>query len=102
MDALLLWRQERLKVVERQTPELLDAFALKTATTLAQLEAKADALAKTPFDIGQVTLGCMLSYLDLRFADLRWRDRRPGLAQWHAGFAQRPSAEATKPNPPPA
>ncbi|MEI9992659.1 MAG: glutathione S-transferase [Rhizomicrobium sp.] len=99
MDALILWRQERLKTLERQTPELLTAFALKVATALDQLEEQAEALAEAPFDIGSVTLGCMLSYIDFRFADLSWRSDRPLLAAWHEGFESRPSVRATRPDP---
>jgi glutathione S-transferase len=98
LDALLLWRQERLKSAERQTPELIDAFALKIKTALQQLESRAKWLASRPFDIGQVTLGCTFAYLDVRFDDLEWRAKRPGLAAWHAEFESRPSARATKPD----
>ena len=95
---LLLWRQERMKTVTQQLPEWLAAFQVKIDTGLARLEDEAAALAQDGFDIGHVTIGCLLSYLDYRFADLDWRAGHPGLAAWHATFSQRPSALATMPD----
>ena len=95
---LLLWRQERMKTVTQQLPEWLAAFKVKIDTGLARLEDEAGALAQDGFDIGHVTIGCLLSYLDYRFADLDWRAGHPALAAWHATFDQRPSALATMPD----
>src|SRR6185295_2520381 len=86
MDTLILWRQERLKPAERQTPEWLETYACKIDVTLRQLDEEADALNQQPFDIGHIALGCALGYTDFRFADLAWRNRAPRLAAWHATF----------------
>jgi len=94
---LLLWRQERMKTAPQQMPEWLAAFKIKIDAGLARLEQEAGALAQG-FDIGQVTIGCLLSYLDYRFADLDWRAGHPGLAAWHATFVQRASSLATMPD----
>src|SRR5690606_17744213 len=91
MDALILWRQERLKPEDRQTPAWLETFANKIATALVQLDAKAPDLEALPFDIGHVTLGCALGYMDVRFEDLGWRRSAPRLARWHASFEARAS-----------
>ena len=48
-------------------------------------------------DIGTITTGCALGYLDFRFADYDWRTSRPRLARWYEGFAQRPSMSRTAP-----
>ncbi len=50
-----------------------------------------------PLTIGQIATGCALSYLDFRHADKPWRDGRDALADWHAGFAARPSMTETAP-----
>jgi glutathione S-transferase len=50
-----------------------------------------------PVDLGLISLGVALSYLDLRGAVGDWRPGRPALAAWHAGFAARPSMIATAP-----
>ena len=96
LDLLVLWRNERDKPDGRQTHEWLDAFAIKAAATLDRLEAEAGALESEPFGIGHIAVGCALSYLDFRFADLAWREGRPRLAAWQATFTARPSARATE------
>lgn len=96
LDTLILWRNERDKAESAQTPEWLSAFAVKVDASLARLEEWAPALDEGPFGIGHIAIGCALSYMDFRFADLQWRDGHPALAQWHAGFAARPSAIATE------
>jgi glutathione S-transferase len=98
LDALLLFRQERNKPAERQTPAWLDAFALKTKAVLAALEAEAPALQASRFDLGLIAIGCALSYMDYRFPDIAWRDDHPALAAWHARFAERPSVMRTQPD----
>jgi glutathione S-transferase len=95
---LLVWRQERMKTTAQQLPEWLASFATRINASLARLEHEAPALAQDGFDIGHLSIGCMLSYLDYRFADLDWRTEHPGLAAWHAGFAQRPAVIATAPD----
>ena len=100
LDALIVWRQERLKPSVHQTQAWLDTFALKVATTLDQLDATVAMFADRRFDIGYVALGCALGYIDFRFADLAWRATRPALAEWHAAFESRPSARATHPEQP--
>ena len=58
-----------------------------------------EALAPMPLpertDLGAITLGCALSYLDIRLSELDWRAEAPRLADWHGEFAQRPSMRAT-------
>ena len=48
-------------------------------------------------DIGTITIGCALGYLDFRFPDLDWRTSHPATAKWFESFSQRPSMQATKP-----
>jgi len=97
MDALILWRQERLKSQETQTAPWLTTFARKIEVALAQLDAEAGRLGELPFDIGHAALGSALRYMDVRFEDLDWRADVPRLAAWHAEFEKRPSAIATDP-----
>lgn len=98
LDALLLYRQERNKPVDKQTAAWLDAFALKVRAVLAALEAEAPALQATPFDLGVISIGCALSYMDYRFPDLDWRGGHPRLAAWHQGFSERPSVARSLPD----
>jgi glutathione S-transferase len=94
LDFLLLWRHERERSSPSQT--LLDAFAAKYRATMMSLEQEATALNRAPFGVGHIAIGCSLSYLDFRFADLGWRGGYPRIAVWHASFAQRPSVKATE------
>jgi glutathione S-transferase len=94
LDFLLLWRHERERSPPSQT--LLDAFAVKYRATMTSLGQEATELERTPFGIGHIAIGCSLSYLDFRFADLGWRGGHPRIAAWHASFAGRPSAKATE------
>jgi glutathione S-transferase len=94
LDLLVLWRNER----DRPQPSQphLQAYAVKADASFDALEREAPGLAATPFDIGALAIGCALAYADFRFKDRPWRDGRPQLTAWHAGFAQRPSVRATE------
>jgi glutathione S-transferase len=94
MDFLLLWRGELGRAAPDQ--RILDNFAAKLAALLSALEAEAEELAAGPFEIGRLTIGCALSYLDFRWPEAGWRAAHPALAAWHAGFAARPSVRATE------
>ena len=98
MDALLLYRQERNKPAERQTPSWLASFALKTSSVLDALEKEAPGLQAARLDLGLIAIGCALSYLDYRFPDRPWRDGRAALAGWHRGFCERPSVARSQPD----
>lgn len=62
---------------------------------LDALEAEAGALASV--DAAAIGIGCMLGYLDFRFADWGWRDGHPNLTKWFQGFNARASMKATVP-----
>lgn len=49
-------------------------------------------------DIGSITIGCALGYLDFRFPELDWRTSRPGIAAWFKSVEARPSMMATRPS----
>jgi len=68
----------------------------KILRALDALDGEANTLGREP-DIGTIAVGCALGYLDFRFADCGWRDRRPALAKWFEAFDGRPSMRATDP-----
>jgi glutathione S-transferase len=94
MDIALLWLMERYEPEERRSPRLIAAFQTKVARTLDRLDADIGAIAARPYDIGHLTIGTSLSYLDFRFPDLAWRNGHDRQAVWHAGFAARPAVQA--------
>jgi glutathione S-transferase len=95
LDLLVLARNERLR--EAPAEAHLRSTAARNAAVLDSLEREAQALTESRFDIGQIAIGCALSYLDFRFAEQDWRKQHPSLAAWHASFATRPSVQATMP-----
>lgn len=50
-------------------------------------------------DLGTITLGCTLAYLDQREGDQSWRKGRTGLSMWYDEFIRRESMRATVPPP---
>ncbi|WP_312438275.1 glutathione S-transferase [Achromobacter sp.] len=74
--------------VEGQLGKVRDGLAL-IEKNAAGLEGR--------LDIGTITIGCALGYLDFRFPDLDWRASHPAAAKWFESFSQRPSMQATKP-----
>jgi glutathione S-transferase len=95
LDLLVLARNEKLR--PQPDDAHLKSAAVRTSTVLDSLEREAAALAAGPLTIGHIAIGCALSYLDFRFADDNWREHHQRLADWHAGFAARPSVAATRP-----
>ncbi len=94
MDFALLWLIERQRGEGMQSEPLVVAFRDKLAASLARLEKDVGLLSDRPFDIGSLTIGTALGYLDFRFASENWRAGCPRLARWHADFVRRPSVEA--------
>ncbi len=62
----------------------------KIHTSLRELDVKG-AGRRQSFDIGHITVGCALWYLDLRFPEFGWRNRYPSLAQWSEPLMKRES-----------
>jgi glutathione S-transferase len=96
IDALVLWRNERMRPDGHQSVPTLKAYSQKVDATLAWIEQSVEDFGARPFSIGHVALGCALGYLDLRFDDLHWREGRPKTAAWMQAFVQRPSAQSTQ------
>ncbi|MGD9507909.1 MAG: glutathione S-transferase family protein [Geminicoccaceae bacterium] len=98
LDAALLVRYETfLRPKEFRWPAWIDGQLDKITRALDRLEAVDAPGFGGRLDLGTITVGCALGYLDFRFADLDWRADRPALADWFASFATRPSMQATKP-----
>ncbi len=97
MGAALLVRYE---TALRGEGERSDAWVRgqlgKVEAALDRMEEWAPGLAGR-VDIGAITLGCALGYLDFRFADLDWRRRQPALAAWFEGFDARPAMRGSRP-----
>lgn len=97
LDAALLVRYETVaRPAELKWTDWEKGQADKVASSLDLLERRAVDLSER-VDIGTITVGCALGYLDFRFADLDWRASRPGLATWFERFSERPSMKHSAP-----
>jgi glutathione S-transferase len=96
LDAAILTRYETFL---RPEPLRWDAWVqgqlLKIDQALDALEQSAGSL--QGIDIGTISTGCALGYLDFRFGDRPWREGRPKLAAWYEGISQRESFRKTVP-----
>lgn len=74
--------------------KMIEGQKAKVELALDVLEKEASSLNDQP-DLGGISIAAALGYLDFRFAQDRWRDKRPTLAAWFDKFARRPSMQAT-------
>nr|WP_309502871.1 glutathione S-transferase [uncultured Roseovarius sp.] len=87
----------RIRPEEKQFDGWLDAQWAKVTRALDALEARWMSHLAGPLDMGQISTGCALGYLDFRHANRDWRAARPQLAAWYGVFAERESMKATAP-----
>jgi glutathione S-transferase len=93
----------RLRLVQSRRPAeersawWMERQAMITERGLDALEAGVDDLGDD-LTIGHIAQGCLLGWLDFRFADADWRPSRPRLAAWYGHFSRRPSMGATVPS----
>lgn len=95
LNAILLWRQERIRPAAEQSAAMHAAHAVKAATALDKLDRDARVF-RDKHDLGNIATGSALAYLDLRFPDMDWRRGRNDLAAWHRRFEDHPAARATR------
>lgn len=97
LDAAVGTRYETfIRPEEKRWDDWIASQKLKITRALDVLEGEAEAFGDA-VDIGTVTIGCVLGYLDFRYAADDWRRERPALARWFDGFSARPSMSATSP-----
>lgn len=96
LDVALPWLVEaRMRPEAQRSEEMIAVYRKKMNHVADWLEGYAPTLMARDFDIGHLTIGVALSYLDFRFDAENWRQNRPALAQFHAGFSERPSVRDT-------
>jgi glutathione S-transferase len=86
---------ENAKPEEVRSQPHIAAYKAKIEAALDYLEAEVPALTRDRFNIGHLSIGCALGYLDFRYADDDWRKGHAGLAEWHKSFAERDSVKLT-------
>ncbi len=93
MDRAVVCRQETLRPESHRWSGWVDAQFDRIGKILDTLDTNVPSLNS---DLGTITVGCALEYLDFRFRDRPWRSKRPQLSAWHEQFALRPSMASTK------
>ena len=97
MDALLLVRYELTsRPQELRWDDWHKGQMEKVQSVLEYLEKQAPTWGER-VDIGTISFGCALGYLDLRFNDYDWRSAFPATAAWFERFNARPSMQNTLP-----
>ncbi len=103
VDAAILARLEATWA-DRSPGERSEAWIARQMGKIdATLKAMSTGLADKPFcsgihfSLSDVAVGCALGYLDLRFADINWREAHPNLAKLQDKLVQRPSFVETQP-----
>lgn len=98
MDAgVLITYEGRLRPADKQYDVWTDAQWGKVSRGVAAINARWLSHLTGPLNMGQVAVGCALSYLDLRHDARNWRAGNAALADWHAAFEKRDSMVATAP-----
>ncbi len=95
--ALLMVYEGRIRPEGLRLEAWVDGQWAKIARALDAVEARWLSHLAGPLDLGQVTLGCALGYLDFRLDARSWRSTRPALGAWADRFLARPAMAATQP-----
>ncbi|HEX5126956.1 MAG TPA: glutathione S-transferase [Rhodocyclaceae bacterium] len=99
-DAGSMIFKERQRAAAQQSPEWMERQRGKIELGLNALEAHAKDgtwLASNAISIADIAVGCLLGWLDFRFAETNWRAQRPALAAHADRLFARPSFQKTTP-----
>ena len=99
LDAAVLRLLESRRPEERQNPDWIERQKRTVERGVDELEKSVGGWS-AEVDLGQISAGAALGYLDFRFAADEWRNGRPVLAKWFEGFSDRPSMQQTVPADP--
>ncbi len=99
MDAgVLMVYEGRCRPDDKQDHGWLDAQWGKIAGALDALNTRWIDHLSGPLDMGHISVGCALGYLDFRHDARAWRKGRDALDDWFAVFSQRDAFRATAPS----
>lgn len=97
LDVAVSWLVEaRMRPVELRSGAMISVYRTKLDRVMDWLELRVPELNARPFDIGHLSIGTALCYLDFRYADEDWRINHAGLASWHSMFCQRHSVKSSE------
>jgi len=99
-DAAVAAMLEGRKPEAQQSKALIDKQLGKVTAGLEALNkdiAKKKWCVNETFSLADISLGCMLGYIDLRFKQLSWQDKYINLAKHYSILIKRPSFKETMP-----
>lgn len=99
-DAAILARQESARSGNMRDAAVIEKQMGKVSRGLTQLNAELGEnkwCVDDTFSLADIALGCLLGWLDLRYADMGWRDTYPNLARHFEEMMKRPSFSETAP-----
>lgn len=95
--ALLMVYEDRLRPESLRHAPWVEAQWQKVERALDAVEGRWMGLLQGPMTMAHIALAVALGYLDFRHGARDWRQARPQLAAWEAGFAMRPAMIDTRP-----
>ena len=98
MDAAVAMVYERrVRPEDKVFEDWIEAQWAKASRALTALNTRWMSHLNGPLDMGQISIGCALGYLDFRLDERSWRTGNDGLAKWYDTFSQRPSMQISAP-----
>ena len=95
LDAAVACVMEARRPDGERSPGAVSHWRGQITRALAEMDEQLPELPDA-LNLGLIAFGCALGYVDLRHADLQWRDHHPGLALWFERFGARPSMVETR------
>ncbi len=95
--ALLMVYEHRYRQDKYQNAEWLENLWGKIERTLDFYNSRSGKILSGGLNMGQISLGCALGYLDYRHNNRNWREKNQYLRDWFAEFSERPSMRNTIP-----
>lgn len=99
-DAAVMAIQESRRAENLRDPAVIEKQMGKVQRGLNQLNTELGEnkwCVDETFSLGDIALGCMLGWLDLRYQELAWRETYPNLARHFDEMMKRPSFSDTAP-----
>ena len=97
VDAAITYRvEDKMRPDGTAWPQWATRQRTKAVRGLDWIDQRPDML-DGPVNIGQITLGCGLGWIEWRMADDLLATDRPNLMAWYADFSNRPSMQTTAP-----
>lgn len=96
LDLAVALTAERRRPDGERSPAIMDHWRERIRAAADGIAAELDGLPPEP-TLAHIALAVALAYLDFRHPDLRWRDGRVALTDWHECFTPRASMRATAP-----